>query len=612
MGVWVLWVERYTSPKAPPGGVSCCGCMCVFVVAAAVEHGACILPKNGRTVQVRMNWDSLDCLRGFAHPNPPRRLSTKHDLSRAKKNQCVNPASLPSRLEAVQQRIQPAVHLFENMVRVSHHGGEESSWAPETEVAPTEQQVHDSTSTSTKVEAADSSDQWRPQWNNASNAALHPIDRTGLSTPCDLSTTPRRRRDQYVTAVAMAVTPDDLFSVSVSSASTNETARTSNKSHSPSNSAYGIPFDARYENTGFVEDAADDTSSAYFARSPFTIAPITPSSTVMSYSSSDMEGSSNRQQQHSHNRDSSFVTETTMDYDNSTVGTSSAVAVLYQGYASSSVAEDTCTTNGSAVVATDAAVQSLGAIEAAMRTPPGDHFIRDGDPGTEWNTPNILSNEDSTLGGGEMSVGGVLKLLEEGDGDEGNLVPYRKKPNEKDGCCTAVRRKRILLLGVLALSMVCLVVGLYVATPKNRRSTPSESRAGSKEDDEDNVFSTVGIGIETSVPSLQPRVSVTKERDVATSISVSSSPHKSGKDSADGDEQSFPKSREEDERSPSPTSLPTEEPALLTRMDDPSPAPTIIDYCGDGQHGNGVCLDSNLCCSTYGWCGTGPAYCIGI
>ena len=213
--------------------------------------------------------------------------STKHDLRPA----------LAVSARSSQQRIHSAAHLFENMVRVSHHGDEDSSWAPETEVAPTEQQVHDSTSTSTKVEqAADSSDQWRPQWNNANNAALQPTNRTDLSTPYDLSTTPRRRRDQYATAVAMAVTPDDLFSVSVSSASTNETARMSNKSHSPSNSTYDSPLDARYENTGVVpEDIADDTSSAYFARSPFTIAPITPSSTVMSYSSSDMEGSSHQQ-----------------------------------------------------------------------------------------------------------------------------------------------------------------------------------------------------------------------------------------------------------------------------------------------------------------------------
>ena len=492
------------------------------------------------------------------------------------------------------------------MVRVSHHGDEESSWAPEAEIAPTEQQeVHDGTSI--KVGNEDSSDsKWIPQWPNPSNAAPQLTGTPNLHTPYDLMATPQRRRDLYATAVAQAVTPDDLFSVS--SSSTNQTARRSNKSHSPSNSAYDSPLDVRRGNDAGDDDddddAADDTSSAYFARSPFTIAPITPSSTVMSYSSSDVEGSSHRQQ-HSHNRDSSFVTETTMEYDSSTVGTSSAVAVLYQPDASSSsVADDTCTTNGSAVVTTDAAVQSLGGIEAAMGTPPGDHFIRKGDPGTEWNTPNILSNEDSTLGGGEISVGGVLKLLEEGDGDEydeGNLVPYRKQPNGKEGFCTTIRRKKMLLLGLLALSMVCLVIGLYVAMPRNKKSIPSETRAGSIKDDEDNIFSS--IGGEVNSPPTQPASAEPVEMDVLTSISVISSPLD------EDDDQSSLESREEGQRSPSPTSLPTEQPSLSATMEVPSPAPTVINYCGNGKNGNGVCLDSNLCCSAYGWCGKGEAYC---
>ena len=172
------------------------------------------------------------------------------------------------------------------MVRVSH-GDEESSWAPEAEAAAAAEQEVQEDGTSTKVEATDSSDQWQPKWPDTSNAAFHSTGNPDLSAPYDLSAT-HRRRDQYAAAVAMAITPDDLFSVSTASA--NQTARTSNKSHSPSNSAYDSPLDVRHVNGGVVEDAADDTSSAYFARSPFTIAPITPSSTVMSYSSSDMEG----------------------------------------------------------------------------------------------------------------------------------------------------------------------------------------------------------------------------------------------------------------------------------------------------------------------------------
>ena len=469
------------------------------------------------------------------------------------------------------------------------YGDEDSSWAPD---ADTEKHA----CMSTKVEFEESSDQWK----NDSNAALHSSDIPHLSAPYDLTATPRRR-DQYAAAIAMAVTPDDLFSVST--ASTNQTARTSNKSHSPSNSAYDSPLGDRYGNTNAIKDAADDTSSAYFARSPFTIAPITPSSTVMTYSSSDMEGSSHRQQ-HSYNRDSSFVTETTMDYDNSTMGTSSAVAVLYQGYASSSVAEDTCTTNdGSAVVTTDAAVRSLGAIEAAITISPGERYIRRGDPGTEWNTPNILSNEDSTLGGEEISVGGVLKLLEEGNGDEGNVVPHHKKTNEKDGCCVAVQRKKMLLLGLLALSMICLVIGLYVVMSRRNRRISSETMAGSIEDEEDNVFSTIGSGV--SAPSLQPTSSETLEIqvDVLTSVPVRSP--------LGSDEQIPLEISEEGQSSSSPESMPTKEPALIAATEDPSPAPTTIGHCGDGQYRNGVCLDSSLCCSTYGWCGSGEAYCGG-
>lgn len=33
------------------------------------------------------------------------------------------------------------------------------------------------------------------------------------------------------------------------------------------------------------------------------------------------------------------------------------------------------------------------------------------------------------------------------------------------------------------------------------------------------------------------------------------------------------------------------------------------DPCGNGNIGSGVCSDSSLCCSIYGWCGTGYDYC---
>ena len=43
--------------------LACVGCGLLLLRRArrpAVEHGACILPKRGRTVQVRMSWDLLD------------------------------------------------------------------------------------------------------------------------------------------------------------------------------------------------------------------------------------------------------------------------------------------------------------------------------------------------------------------------------------------------------------------------------------------------------------------------------------------------------------------------------------------------------------------------
>lgn len=34
-----------------------------------------------------------------------------------------------------------------------------------------------------------------------------------------------------------------------------------------------------------------------------------------------------------------------------------------------------------------------------------------------------------------------------------------------------------------------------------------------------------------------------------------------------------------------------------------------FDFCDNGNRGNGKCADSNLCCSQYGWCGSGTQYC---
>mmetsp|Transcript_30821 Transcript_30821/g.90040 ORF Transcript_30821/g.90040 Transcript_30821/m.90040 type:complete len:516 (+) Transcript_30821:32-1579(+) len=507
------------------------------------------------------------------------------------------------------------------------YNDEESSWAPE--AAPSmEQGVDDGTNgkgEQAPTSSSLSSSNWQPQWDNDNDDE---VDRStanirDLSDPYDLATP---RRAQYAAAVAMAVTPDDLYDLfSVSTASTNQTAKKSNTSHSPSNSTYGSPLDIHNINNPANDDIADDTSSAHFARSPFTVAPITPSSTIMSYSSSNMEGSQ-QDPDPEHNRNESFATETTMDYDASTVGTSSAVAVLYQIYASSSVAEDTtCTTSGSGAnpnLSTDAAAGTAQygteGVEATIITRPNDRYIRKGDPGTEWSTPNILSNEDSTVGGGEISVGGVLRLLEEGGDDEASLAPYRKKRGGETNFCAKIRGKKLLLLGIMALATVCLVVGLYVAMPRKRESKSSEARVGQdKEDGEKNIF---GETDETQMPSLQPTQPGISVDDPEIFIPVSSSSIPGDKTKDGGDEQSSLDSTNDEPIPLVPSSLPTRAPVARIRSDNPtstptpgldsgSSDPTVVEYCGDGLYGNGTCRDSSLCCSTYGWCGTSPAYC---
>ena len=332
--------------------------------------------------------------------------------------------------------------------------GEDSSWAPEEE-------VDDDTKSKAAASSLSISNNWQPQWNNCNGDQA-----TGLVTRADqhdLAATPRRV--QCATAAALAVTPDDLFSVST--ASTNQTAKKSNTSHSPSNSNYASPT-----------AIADDTSSAYFARSPFTVAPvtptITPTSTAMSYSSSNMDGS----EEQGHNRNVSFVTETTMDYDASTVETSSAVARLYQGYASSSAADDTCTT-------------CTGNCNAPQDT-------------KEVDAPNKLSNDDSTFRDGDVSVGGVLRILEEGGDGDASSAPRRKKRSGGENTCARIRGKSMLFLGILALAMVCLAVGLYVAMPRNKGSKSSEARAGLDKEKSENISF---VGNDTQRPSLKPTTS---------------------------------------------------------------------------------------------------------
>merc|ERR1712157_330488 len=35
----------------------------------------------------------------------------------------------------------------------------------------------------------------------------------------------------------------------------------------------------------------------------------------------------------------------------------------------------------------------------------------------------------------------------------------------------------------------------------------------------------------------------------------------------------------------------------------------VTGTCGGGNRGNGICLDQSLCCSEYGYCGTGTDFC---
>ena len=41
----------------------------------------------------------------------------------------------------------------------------------------------------------------------------------------------------------------------------------------------------------------------------------------------------------------------------------------------------------------------------------------------------------------------------------------------------------------------------------------------------------------------------------------------------------------------------------------PVPAPSSVGTCGGGQRGNGICPQTGLCCSAWGYCGTGAQYC---
>jgi hypothetical protein len=54
----------------------------------------------------------------------------------------------------------------------------------------------------------------------------------------------------------------------------------------------------------------------------------------------------------------------------------------------------------------------------------------------------------------------------------------------------------------------------------------------------------------------------------------------------------------------SPSKFPEATPSPMTTM-----SPTVAGYCGGGSRGSGICSDPLLCCSQWGYCGSGAAYC---
>ena len=57
-----------------------------------------------------------------------------------------------------------------------------------------------------------------------------------------------------------------------------------------------------------------------------------------------------------------------------------------------------------------------------------------------------------------------------------------------------------------------------------------------------------------------------------------------------------------------PVKGPIRSPVVAKPITVTSPA-TVVGTCGSGSIGNGICSDKTLCCSIYGYCGTGSAYC---
>jgi len=347
----------------------------------------------------------------------------------------------------------------------------------------------------------------------------------------------------------------------------------------------------------------------------------------MSYSSTS-DGTSSR----TTTRNRSCVTETTMEYENSSVSTSSAVAVLYaqgcvgsvdsgsdSGASEAAVGEEHA--DGGDIIGQGEREFYRDVAAAAAVTPPSNRYLSRGDPGTEWSTPNILAEGSMVSGeegGGEAvasitSGNPVLRLLEQEDSSNSILPMYRSKPSDEANA--VVTRKRILLCLLVLLGLVCVAVGVYVAVPK-KGANPAEARLGGDEDSiADNVFMAVPSPEPTpeqiapvSISGLVPVNSQslpTAEPTMMRPTTVNEVEIRSDPPTAKPTEEQPKKEEEEEESKPTPlpTAYPTAEPNSSGDSD------TNILLCGGGERGSGDCPNPRHCCSTFGWCGSGSAYC---
>ncbi|KAI2510038.1 Lytic polysaccharide mono-oxygenase [Fragilaria crotonensis] len=113
----------------------------------------------------------------------------------------------------------------------------------------------------------------------------------------------------------------------------------------------------------------------------------------------------------------------------------------------------------------------------------------------------------------------------------------------------------------------------------------------------------------TRSPSTAPTATGTKAPTKAPAISISKPPTKAPTKSPSKTPTKAPSKPPTKAPTNAPTNAPTKAPSKA-----PTNAPTltsVVGTCGNGLVGNGKCPDSSLCCSQWGWCGTGTDFCSG-